>query len=42
MMINNTYAKEPQIDKGIPQKIDQGLWETVSQLIACEIAQKEE
>jgi hypothetical protein len=36
------YDNIPQMASGSPKKIDQGLWETVSQLIAFEMAQKEE
>jgi len=36
----NINPTTPQIGTGIPIKMEYGLWETVSQLMAFEIAQK--
>ena len=37
---NKKYPTTPQTATGKPKKMEYGLWETVSQLIALEIAQK--
>ena len=37
---NKKYPTMPQTGTGKPSKMEYGLWETVSQLIALEMAQK--